>query len=200
LALEAPPPGDDEVAVPEGRGQRQRQILGLTDLGTESGMKTAEVAAAIGYEVPNTHSTLQALERAGLVEMIRGVQPQTWRLAPRYRNNAPVFARVASRIRAGEWATYGDISIAVRGDHKASRGVGRAAATMPSFPNPHRLLLDGGRIHPEWKSSDGQGPEECRRRLEAEGIRFDDEHRASAQHRVAWDTLLERDKTEPVPD
>src|SRR5206468_10854564 len=103
---------------------------------------------------------------------------QTWRLASRYRNNAPVFARVAGRVRTGEWTTYGDISIAVRGDHKASRGVGRAAATMRNFPEPHRILLDGGRISPDWKSSDGGGPHECRRRLLADGIRFTDDGRA----------------------
>src|SRR5689334_10440196 len=43
--------------VPEGRGQRQRQILDLPELGTERGMRTADIASAISYEVPNTHST-----------------------------------------------------------------------------------------------------------------------------------------------
>jgi alkylated DNA nucleotide flippase Atl1 len=44
--------------------------------------------------------------------------------------------RMASRVRQGEWTTYGDISIAVRGDTKAARGVGRAAAALRSSRTP----------------------------------------------------------------
>ena len=40
-------------------------------------MKTADVTGAIGYELPNTYSRLQALERNGLVELVSGVTPQT---------------------------------------------------------------------------------------------------------------------------
>lgn len=127
---------DEHIELPAGRGQRQTQILELDGLSSDQGMKTAEVAAAINYEIPNTYSTLQALERNGLVELLTGVTPQTWRLAPRYRNSAPVFKRIASRVQEGEWTTYGDISIAVRGDTKAARGVGRAAAAVKDFPTP----------------------------------------------------------------
>ncbi|MFC8297549.1 hypothetical protein ACWEOR_04085 [Micromonospora chalcea] len=187
----------DEVDIPIGRGQRQQQILDLAQLATEHGMKTAEVANAIDYEVPNTYSTLQALERAGLVEMISGETPQRWRLAPRYRTTAAVFMRVASRVRKGEWTTYGDISIAVRGDTKAARGVGRAAAALAAFPNPERILMDGGVVNPKWHDRHGHGPDHCRQLLRDQGVRFVD-GRADPSQRVAWDELRRRDEDEPV--
>jgi alkylated DNA nucleotide flippase Atl1 len=188
----------DEIAVaPEGRGLRQKQILDLPQLATEEGMKTADIATNISYEVPNTHSTLQTLERNGLVELVPSVSPQTWRLAQRYRTNAPVFKRLALRVKEGEWTTYGDISIAVRGDTKAARGVGRAAAAIPDFPHPERVLMDGGVINPNWRDSKGRGPSYCRQLLEEQGVEFNGDY-AAKSHRVAWDELLRRDKDEPV--
>jgi len=190
-------PTNEDVEVPVGRGQRQQQILELPGLATEEGVKTSDVAGEISYEVPNTHSTLQALERAGLVEMVPGVSPQRWRLAPRYRANSTVFKRVASRLRPGEWTTYGDISIAVGGDTKAARGVGRAAATLKDFPNAERVLMEGGLINPNWHDDAGRGPEYCRQLLEEGGIKFIDGH-ADESQRVAWDELRRRDEVEPV--
>lgn len=188
-----------DVELPIGRGQRQQQILDVPGLATEDGMKTADVAAAIQYEVPNTYSTLQALERAGLVEMVPAAAPQRWRLTPRYRTNSVVFMRMASRVREGEWTTYGDISIAVRGDTKAARGVGQAAAALDAFPNPERVLNDGGRINPKWRDSEGRGPEYCRKSLEDQGVRFDGDV-ADQRQRVTWDELRRRDESEPVTE
>jgi alkylated DNA nucleotide flippase Atl1 len=190
---------DDAVELPVGRGQRQQQILDLPGLATEDGMKTSDVANAITYEVPNTHSTLQTLERAGLVEMVPGVSPQRWRLAPRYRTTGTVFMRMASRVRRGEWTTYGDISIAVRGDTKAARSVGRAAAAVPTFPHPERVLMDGGVINPNWHDSEGRGPDYCKQLLEEQGVTFADD-RADPSQRVTWDELRRRDETEPVAE
>jgi hypothetical protein len=52
----------------------------------EAGIKTAEVAQAIGYtDVPNVYTTLRTLEKRGLVELVPGSQPQHWRLVARYR-------------------------------------------------------------------------------------------------------------------
>jgi alkylated DNA nucleotide flippase Atl1 len=198
-AASVPDTPSEEVALPTARGQRQQQILELPGLATEEGMKTADVASAIEYEVPNTYSTLQALERAGLVEMVPGVMPQTWRLASRYRTNAPAFIRLASRLREGEWTTYGDISIAVRGDTKAARGVGRAAATIRDFPHPERILMEGGFINPNWRDSAGRGPDHCRRLLEEDGVRFVEDHVDHSQ-RVTWDELRRRDETQPVQE
>jgi|GEM_PF-3524350 len=197
--LGIPVGGDSDVEVPVGRGERQRQILDLAGLATETGMRTADIASEISYEVPNTHSTMQTLERNGLVELLPGITPQTWRLAPRYRNNAPVFKRVASRVKEGEWTTYGDISIAVRGDVKAARGVGRAAATMLDFPHPERVLMDGGVINPNWKDASGRGPDHCRELLISQGIAFTNGN-ADKAHRVGWDELRRRDESEPVAE
>jgi alkylated DNA nucleotide flippase Atl1 len=189
----------DNVELPQGRGQRQQQILELPQLADETGLKTADIAALINYEVPNTHSTLQALERAGLVELVPRETPQRWRLASRYRTTTAVFKRVASRIREGEWASYGDISIAVRGDTAAARGVGRAAATDSSFPHPERILMDDGTVNTRWHDHNGRGPDHCRQLLERQGITFVD-GRAGSSQRVSWAVLAERDRTEPVQE
>ena len=186
-----------DIEVPTGRGQRQQQILAVPGLATEGGMKSADVALAIDYDGPNTHTSLQALQKAGLVELVSGVTPQRWRLAPRYRTTSIVFMRMASRVRDGEWTTYGDISIAVQGDTKAARGVGQAAAALANFPHPERVLMDGGRINPKWRDSKNRGPEYCRELLEHQGIRFENDLAAPAQ-RVTWDELRRRDESEPV--
>ncbi len=173
-------------------GSRQRQIVELPGLATENGMKTGAIATAIDYEVPNTYSTLQALARAGIVEQVPDKEPQHWRLARRYRSNAPAFMRIAAHVRRGEWTTYGDISIAVMGSPRGARGVGRAAATLPDFPNPHRVLMEGGTVNPNWRSDEGLGPEECERRLRDEGVRLDSDGRADRAQRVAWEELMRR--------
>lgn len=54
-----------------------------------------------------------------------------------------------------------------------------------------------GVIAPNWRDSDGRGPDYCRQLLEEQGVRFDGDHAATRQ-RVAWDELIRRDKDEPV--
>jgi alkylated DNA nucleotide flippase Atl1 len=187
---------DDELRDPgqdHNLGVRQRQIVDVPGLADEGGVKTATIASSIGYEVPNTYSTLQALVRQGIVEMVPDKEPQHWRLARRYRSNGPAFMRLASHVDSGEWTTYGDISIAVMGSPKGARGVGRAAAMLPDFPNPHRVLMNGGEINDSWRSAEGLGPEECRRRLEAEGVGFGDDGRADRARSVDWHELMRRD-------
>lgn len=186
----------DETAAPEAEhilGKRQRQIVDLPGLADDAGLRTAEIAAEIDYQVPNTYTTLQALARSGIVELVPQKEPQHWRLARRYRPNAATFMRMAGLLEPGEWTTYGDISIAVLGDNRAARGVGRAAAKVDGFPNPHRVLMQGGRINPDWTSSDGLGPEECRRRLRDEGVELDDDGAADPARRVDWHELRRRD-------
>ncbi len=181
-----------EPARDHALGSRQRRIVELPGLAMEDGMKTGTIATAIEYEVPNTYSTLQALVRAGIVEQVPDKEPQHWRLARRYRSNAPAFMRIAAHVQRGEWTTYGDISIAVMGSPKGARGVGRAAATLPDFPNPHRVLMEGGTVNPNWRSDDGLGPEECERRLREDGVRLDADGKADPAHRVAWEELMRR--------
>ena len=102
--------------------------------------------------------------------------------------NEPPYLRIAGLVRAGEWTTYGDLSMAVRGDANASRAVGRLAATHPGFPNPHRVLRAGGRP----ADAGGDWPEESRRRLEAEGVRFGPGGVADPARYVEWHELVSR--------
>jgi len=192
-ALEPAPIADlDEQSL----GKRQREIVALPDLATEEGLKTGEIARQIDYDQPNAYTTLGALQRAGLVELVPGAQPQRWRLTARYRSTADPYMRMARYVQSGEWTTYGDLSIAVRGDNKAARAVGRAAATLQAFPNPHRVLKEGGVSPPGWHDSDGQGPDECRRRLKDEGVGFTEDGRADQARRVTWDVLVERSEAD----
>jgi alkylated DNA nucleotide flippase Atl1 len=105
---------------------------------------------------------------------------------------AAALAFSVSPATAHRW--YGDVSVAVRGDTNGARAVGRAAAMLEHFPNPHRVLQSGGQIPEGWRSSHAEepNPAECRRRLEEEGVEFDEHGRASRRHYVAWDVLVER--------
>src|SRR3954452_23774936 len=128
-----------------GLGSRQREIVALPELATDHGMTTAEVAKATGQtDAANTHTALQALAKRGVLEHLADERPARWRLVPALRGVSDPYLAMAGHVRAGEWTTYGDISIAVRGDTKAARAVGRAAATIAHFPHPHRVLWSGG--------------------------------------------------------
>ena len=67
------------------------------------------------------------------------------------------YVRIAGLVGPGEWCTYGDISTATRGDARAARAVGRAAAAHPGFPAAHRVLRSGGTIPEEWGAAQGLG-------------------------------------------
>jgi len=45
---------------------------------------------------------------------------------------------------------------------------------------------------------DGLGPEECRRRLEDEGVTFTEDGRAARMHYVGWSDLMTRDAGEAL--
>ena len=151
-------------------------------------------------ESRNTHTALKALAERGVLEDLRTAtgEPARWRLAPKYRGVSDPYLRMAGMVRGGEWTTYGDISISVRGDTLGARAVGRAAATLVHFPNPHRVLWSGGRVPSAWKSHDSAAPDpqECVHRLSLEGVSFDDRGHASRANYVSWDTLVERGERE----
>lgn len=193
-ALERGPAGAVEVPeLPEGRGARQQRILALPGLADELGMKTAEINDAAGYgDVPNTYNTLQGLHRQGIVELVPGATPQRWRLTDRYRGTASPILAVARLVRNGEVTTYGDVSTVAFGHSQGARAVGRAAATIADFPNPHRLLMNGLRISPGWTSHEGLGPEECERRLRQEGVDFTEGGTVLPTFRVPVDELARR--------
>jgi alkylated DNA nucleotide flippase Atl1 len=187
-----PPDPADQVS-----GSRQAQVVALPGLADDDGMKTGDIAEAIGYDQPNTYTTLQTLSVRGLVELIPNKHPQHWRLVAKYRASASSqpYLEMARLVRRGEWTTYGDISIAVRGETSGARAVGRAAATLPHFPSPHRVLQQGGSIPEGWRDSQGRGPDECRRRLEQEGVLFRD-GLAETTKRVMWDELVHRSESQ----
>lgn len=197
----APPAGTGATDLTSlGLGSRQQEIAELPGLNSDNGMRGSEIATEIKYDAANTHTALKALKDRGVVEEFRpptGEGPR-WRLAPAFRGVSDPYVRMAGFVRAGEWTTYGDISVAVRGDTSAARAVGRAAATLPHFPTPHRVLWNGGRVPPTWKShaSATPDPEECARRLKAEKVTFDDKGHAGRAHYVSWDVLVERSERE----
>ncbi|MDP8903739.1 MAG: VOC family protein [Chloroflexota bacterium] len=164
-----PPRAADEHAL----GKRQLQIVELPGLASEEGVKTADIAAAIDYELPNTYSTLQALARNQVVEQVPGKEPQHWRLVRRYRRTARDFARVAELVAPGEWTTAGDISIAVRGDNRAAPAI--AAARLSS-----RVLADR------------RPPADVADALRAEGVVILPDGEADPRQRVSWDELSRR--------
>jgi alkylated DNA nucleotide flippase Atl1 len=190
IEIDTVAPADLEAVIAQ-LGPRQKEIVRLPGLRDEAGMKASDVARAIDYEQPNTHATLQTLQGRGIVEQVPNASPTRWRLVAAHRGSDPYLA-VAALVARGEWTTYGDISIVVRGDTAAARGVGRAAATLDTFPNPHRVLMKGGLIHPDWKTNDGQGREVCRQRLIDDGVDVGDDWEADPAKRVPWDVLRDR--------
>jgi len=89
-------------------------------------------------------------------------------------------ADIAGLVGPGEWSTYGEIARVALGG-RGARVVGGAAA-RGQLANAHRILLSGGRISP------GGGVRrvaEVRRRLEAEGVRFQGA-RADPSRHVTW--------------
>ena len=174
-------------------GARQREMVDVLRLASDDGLTTSQIAERVGYDTANAHMSLRGLQGRRVIEQVQGKRPIQWRLAAQYRATADPYLAMAEHVHPGEWTTYGDISIAVRDDTQGARAVGRAAATLEHFPNPHRILLSGGQISEDWKTSDSEvpNPEVCRERLEAEGVTFDD-GRAKREHYVAWDVIVER--------
>ena len=168
VVAELPRPADEHAL-----GKRQVQIVELPALATDDGMKTADVAAAIEYELPNTYSALHALARNQVVEMVPGREPQHWRLVRRYRQTSRAYARVAENVKPREWTTAGDVSIAVRGDTSAARAI--AAAQLS-----HRVLT--GDRHSA----------EALRQLQEEGVELLPDGNPDPRQRVSWDELSRR--------
>jgi hypothetical protein len=165
---------------------------------TEQGTRTADIAAAIGYQTPNTWAALRVLHRSELVEAVPGDPPRRWRLAARYRSAVSVFARIAAKVGAREWTTAGDISLAARGDIEAAATIARAAVAVPHFPHPERILATGGVIHPYWHGIADHDEKYLYDLLRQQGVRFIDGH-ADPSQRVTWDELQRRDCGETIP-
>jgi alkylated DNA nucleotide flippase Atl1 len=186
--VEAPAP----VEVPEARGKRQQEILDLLAAdGGEDGIKTSAISRAIDMEQPNTYLTLQSLAKQGLVEKVPGVDPQHWRLAPRFRLSKKI-QEVAGLVLPGEWTSYGDISQVVYGHAMGGLAVGQVASRTPNFPNPHRVLQYTGQIPPEWTDREGRTANDCADLLRAEGVEVDRDLFAHGRHHVTHEVLAKR--------
>lgn len=183
-------PGD-LPPLPPTRGPRQQAIVEtLMKNESEEGLKTGEIARAVDMDQPNAYTTLQTLQGQGVVEMIPGVQPQRWRIGAKYRLSRRII-EFSNLVREGEWTSYGEIGQAVYGHLNAGLAVARVVSTSDDVTAPHRVLEYTGRIADGW-IGDGGGPEECRRRLEAEGVEVSDDMFAHMRHRVGHETLIER--------
>jgi len=181
----------EAIPAPPTRGPRQQAIVAtLMACESDDGLKTGEIAAAVEMDQPNAYTTLQTLQNQGIVEMIPGVQPQRWRIAAKYRLGRRI-VEFANLVREGEWTSYGEIGHAVYGHHNAGLAVARVMTTSSDVKAPHRVLEYTGHIADGW-IGDGGGPEECRRRLESEGIEVSDDLFAHMRHRVGHEVLVER--------
>jgi DNA-binding transcriptional ArsR family regulator len=76
------------VELQELRGRRQRRIVNLPRMQTESGMTTGEIARAIDYAEPNVYNAMHVLMRRGIVEQLDVPGPQRWRLVARLRHDS----------------------------------------------------------------------------------------------------------------
>ena len=100
-----------------------------------------------------------------------------------------LIVRASRVIEPGEWTTYGDLAAAV-GAPGLARAVGQVAARDPTFAHAHRVIAARGEIPPDWGGS-GEGPAECRRVLETDGVPFAG-RRADPGRRVASEEIALR--------
>jgi alkylated DNA nucleotide flippase Atl1 len=80
---------------------------------------------------------------------------------------------ICGAIPDGRWTTYGELAAAI-GVPGAAQSVAGVIASDRSIPNAHRVLRSTGHISPGWSAAEGGGPEVARKRLEDEGMPFDD--------------------------
>src|SRR3954454_18154426 len=185
----------DGSTTQRARGPRQEAILAIPEMAGAAGLKPAVIASRIDYSVSNTYTLLQTLGRVGLVEQVPDSRPQRWRLTSAHRDGAELFRRIAAVVNTGEWTTCADISLAAPGDTSAAWMFGWAAMRLPDFPDPHRILLEGGRAHPADHEHQRDRPGRVCTTLLEEGVTFDEFGRADRSLRVGWDELRTRVQT-----
>lgn len=170
-------------------------IVCLRGLTTDHGIPLDGIVSAVNGDTTSVEVAVKELAGWGFVE---ASSAGLWRLVPIFRGTVNLYIRVAGLIRAGEWTTYGDVALAATGSGNGSQAVGRAAASIPSFPNPHRILQKGGRIPGSWRNFSGDGRDQCMAMLVAEGVAFDAAGLADSGAYVAPERLRERWDEDPL--
>lgn len=90
-----------------------------------------------------------------------------------------------ARIPAGRWTTYGDLA-ALIGSFPLAVG-GRLGSVKA--PNPHRVLRSNRKVAPDFTWLDPMKSDSPRALLEAEGVTFDGNGRASKEQRIDTEGL-----------
>jgi alkylated DNA nucleotide flippase Atl1 len=110
--------------------------------------------------------------------------------------------KALAELPAGSWTTYGDLA-ALIGSHPVP--VGARLGSTP-VPNPHRVLQVEGTVSPNFRWADPDRTDDPEDLLRAEGVEFDDQHRANPAQRITVDELarlvgLSVDALpDPIPD
>ncbi|MEQ8717725.1 MAG: endonuclease NucS [Acidimicrobiales bacterium] len=156
------------------------------------GVTAESVESALGPSGNRWYSGPELMEIAALYVDFLSELPDEDAPDNGAKANFETISKIAACVEPGEWTTYGDLSRVAIGGSSAAMSIGNMAANNDDFPNPHRVLNVRGAVPPGWRSQDGGGPEECRRRLEAEGVQFLEDGSADPQQRLDVDVLASR--------
>jgi len=188
----------EDEAVPDEfivRGKVQKRVFGLPGMFTERGMTAGEIATDLQYDEANAYTVLDALQKAGHVELVEGYAPRRHRMTVKHRRDR--ILRLSRLVPRGRWTTYGDFSIAVYDNWRMAIAIGRVASKSTAFINPHRVIWSGGIVKNVWSDDQGGGREECVGRLTEEGVTFPSDVAADPGKFIGWQelkALLEADE------
>jgi alkylated DNA nucleotide flippase Atl1 len=101
------------------------------------------------------------------------------------------YRRAIAAIPAGSVAAYSVISEVVRGDANASQKVAGLTAKDTKLDTAYRVVKKDGTVASGFRWSDGRqgGPDDVRRLLADEGVRFGADGRVVAEHMLTADEL-----------
>lgn len=153
----------------------------------------------VGDQVLLASSVLIPLPEAAAYTIQRDKKLE--RASTKKRLDWPVVRQVMAAIPTGCWMSYQDLAVASGGSAGAGMAVGGYLANTTDMPaGVHRVMRSDGTISPNWQGATG-GPEECRARLETEGLKFDSRDRADPAKRwmPAGDEVAGNDEAVAIP-